>query len=151
MEHIIRRSKKKHIMKAFLISIFLIIGQITYAQSNFRAPWKNKFEHRLSNKGKNSNNANNKILNNLYVSILPFFFYQYLLSPIDGRDCPSFPSCSEYALISVRKYGLGLGSLFTADRLLHEADEIHLAPLILTDRGIKCYDPIEENDFWFKQ
>ena len=31
--------------------------------------------------------------------------YQYAISPLLGRSCRYFPSCSEYAVDAVQKYG----------------------------------------------
>ena len=36
--------------------------------------------------------------------------YQKLLSPLLGRTCRFYPSCSEYFILAVRKYGLLAGS-----------------------------------------
>ena len=35
--------------------------------------------------------------------------YQYALSPMLGRNCRYHPTCSEYALEAVQKYGAGRG------------------------------------------
>jgi putative membrane protein insertion efficiency factor len=32
--------------------------------------------------------------------------YQYLISPMLGQRCRFYPSCSQYFILSVRKYGL---------------------------------------------
>ncbi|MCE1169902.1 membrane protein insertion efficiency factor YidD [Azovibrio restrictus] len=39
--------------------------------------------------------------------ILIFFLriYQYAISPFLGRNCRFYPSCSEYAVEAVQKYG----------------------------------------------
>lgn len=44
--------------------------------------------------------------------------YQYILSPIIGRDCRFVPSCSEYAYQAVAKYGALTGSLMAIKRVL---------------------------------
>ena len=36
-------------------------------------------------------------------------FYQYAISPFLGRRCRYFPSCSEYAVEAVQKYGAAKG------------------------------------------
>lgn len=43
--------------------------------------------------------------------------YQICLSPLLGSTCRFYPSCSNYALESYRKYGLLSGSLLTMKRL----------------------------------
>ena len=37
----------------------------------------------------------------------------------------------------------------TADRLIHEMNEMDLAPLIDGEGGTGFYDPVENNDFWW--
>jgi putative membrane protein insertion efficiency factor len=37
--------------------------------------------------------------------------YQWLISPLLGRRCRFYPSCSEYFIGAVRKYGAVSGSL----------------------------------------
>jgi uncharacterized protein len=36
--------------------------------------------------------------------------YQFLLSPIFGRQCRFHPTCSNYYILAVRKYGVIVGS-----------------------------------------
>ena len=58
----------------------------------------------------------NKLLISLNVGIIKF--YQYLLSPILGNKCRYLPSCSEYYIESLKKYGLYKGSLFGIRRII---------------------------------
>ncbi len=44
-------------------------------------------------------------------------FYRYALSPMLGRNCRHFPSCSEYMLEAVDKYGAAKGGWMGAKRL----------------------------------
>ena len=43
--------------------------------------------------------------------------YQRFLSPILGSSCRFYPTCSDYALESLKKYGLFSGSILTVKRL----------------------------------
>jgi hypothetical protein len=76
-------------------------------------------------------------------------FYREYISPVDSGKCPSYPSCSHYALQAVKKHGSVLGLLLTFDRLIHEADEVHRAPLIEINGEYRYFDPVENNDFWW--
>jgi hypothetical protein len=78
------------------------------------------------------------------------FFIKYI-SPVDGDRCPSYPTCSQYALDAVRKHGALMGSIMAFDRLLHESDEIYRAPLIRVHGRYRYYDPVENNDFWWNK
>ncbi|HRE18062.1 MAG TPA: membrane protein insertion efficiency factor YidD [Rhodocyclaceae bacterium] len=44
-------------------------------------------------------------------------FYQYAISPWLGRRCRFFPSCSEYALDAVGKYGAVRGGWLSCKRV----------------------------------
>lgn len=76
--------------------------------------------------------------------------YQTNISPIDGKDCPMYPSCSDYSIRSFRKHGFLMGWFMTIDRLLHEADEIRRAPAVYVNGEDRLYDPLEANDFWWR-
>ncbi len=43
------------------------------------------------------------------LAVLLVRCYQWLLSPLLGRTCRFHPSCSEYFILAVRKYGLLVG------------------------------------------
>jgi putative membrane protein insertion efficiency factor len=44
--------------------------------------------------------------------------YQVLLSPFFGQQCRFDPTCSQYALEVINKYGAIVGSYYTVRRLL---------------------------------
>lgn len=44
--------------------------------------------------------------------------YRYAISPLLGRRCRFFPSCSEYASEALGKYGAGKGTRLALYRLL---------------------------------
>ncbi|WP_269531616.1 membrane protein insertion efficiency factor YidD [Chitinimonas sp. BJYL2] len=43
--------------------------------------------------------------------------YRYLISPILGPNCRYTPSCSEYAVMAVRRHGAARGGWLTIRRL----------------------------------
>lgn len=45
-------------------------------------------------------------------------FYQKYLSPLKGTRCPYIPTCSQYGLEAIQKYGALKGSLLAAWRIL---------------------------------
>jgi putative component of membrane protein insertase Oxa1/YidC/SpoIIIJ protein YidD len=77
-------------------------------------------------------------------------FFRRVLSKADGDRCPMHPSCSTYALESLRKHGALVGWVMACDRLLRCGhDEVRLAPSVRTHRGRKAHDPVSNNDFWW--
>lgn len=44
--------------------------------------------------------------------------YQLLLSPFFGQQCRFYPTCSQYAIEALYKYGAIRGSYYTVRRLL---------------------------------
>ena len=52
------------------------------------------------------------------ILILFIQFYRKYLSPLKSTKCPYFPSCSEYALEAVQKYGFLKGGLLMIWRIL---------------------------------
>ncbi|WP_079933798.1 membrane protein insertion efficiency factor YidD [Carboxydocella sp. ULO1] len=45
-------------------------------------------------------------------------FYQKYLSPLKGPTCRFYPSCSQYSIEALAKYGLWRGGLMAAKRIL---------------------------------
>lgn len=77
-------------------------------------------------------------------------FYREYISQVDGERCKMYPSCSAYALAAIKKHGFFLGYMMTADRLIHESNEMDTAPKIKLKNGKeRFYDPVEANDFWW--
>ncbi|MBW7901886.1 MAG: membrane protein insertion efficiency factor YidD [Rhodocyclaceae bacterium] len=44
-------------------------------------------------------------------------FYQYAISPLLGRNCRFYPSCSEYTAEAVQKHGVWKGAWLGAKRI----------------------------------
>ncbi|WFD10286.1 membrane protein insertion efficiency factor YidD [Tepidibacter hydrothermalis] len=45
-------------------------------------------------------------------------FYQKFLSPIKGKTCRFYPTCSQYAIDALEKYGFLKGSYLSIKRIL---------------------------------
>ncbi len=80
-------------------------------------------------------------------------FYQGPLnhcSAVRSGECPMYPSCSEYSRQAFQKYGVFVGTMIAADRLMRcGRDELKSAPLIFVDGKMKYYDPLEQNTSWW--
>lgn len=50
--------------------------------------------------------------------LVPLRLYQKLVSPAVGPRCKYYPSCSEYAVEAVKRYGILRGLVLAAWRLL---------------------------------
>jgi uncharacterized protein len=53
------------------------------------------------------------------LAVLPIRLYQLVISPLlPANTCKYHPSCSEYAVLAIRKYGVFKGIVLAAWRLL---------------------------------
>src|SRR2546421_630574 len=52
------------------------------------------------------------------LAIAPIRAYQWLLAPLVGQRCKYYPSCSEYAAQSIRRFGILRGLVLAGWRLL---------------------------------
>lgn len=52
----------------------------------------------------------------------PFIFlikiYQWILSPVMGKQCRYTPTCSQYGITALKKYGIFKGGYLTVRRIL---------------------------------
>ena len=58
----------------------------------------------------------NKIF--IYPLIFIIKIYQFIVSPLIGQNCRYLPTCSEYAIESLKLHGLLRGSFFAIRRVL---------------------------------
>ena len=58
--------------------------------------------------------------NNILIYPLIFIIkiYQFIFSPLIGKNCRYLPTCSEYAIESLKLHGLLRGSFFAIRRIL---------------------------------
>ena len=52
-----------------------------------------------------------------FLLIAPLRFYRYAISPLLGRNCRFYPTCSEYAIEAVERHGALRGGLLAAKRV----------------------------------
>ena len=56
------------------------------------------------------------------IKILPFIlilkFYQWFLSPILKTNCRYLPTCSEYAILALKEYGIIKGLYLACKRMI---------------------------------
>jgi hypothetical protein len=78
-------------------------------------------------------------------------FFQHVISPVDGARSNMYPTGSDYARRVFRKHGALLGIILTTERLMHEGNEIIVAPRIKKYGLWRVYDPVEANDWWWQK
>jgi uncharacterized protein len=52
------------------------------------------------------------------VAVLPIRLYQWVISPMLGQRCKYYPSCSEYAVQAIGRFGILRGLVLAGWRLL---------------------------------
>jgi len=51
------------------------------------------------------------------VALLPVQFYRYVISPLTPASCRHVPTCSEYSIDAVKRFGLLHGGAMAAERI----------------------------------
>lgn len=149
----IKLNKRKYLLSiAFLI--YLSESSVSLANEN-RPEW-GPWSVSLSSPSveKNIQNirgdgADTRISSPKYPFIWALKLYRKFISPVSGNRCQMYPTCSHYSLLALEKHGPFLGTVMTADRLMRcnpSCAESH--SLIYRGNRYRCYDPVENNDFW---
>ena len=53
----------------------------------------------------------------IYFLLSAIKFYQFFISPILGQNCRYLPTCSEYTIQAIKKFGLIKGSGLSLNRI----------------------------------
>ncbi len=132
---------KKCILLPCVALLFLFCSFVSGVHASpFKGPWEKPSDEKTAYKQETNR------LNPLQSLVE---LYRKYISPIDGKECPMYPSCSRYSLLCFEKHGPFIGWVMTCDRLLHERDEMCEALLIRINGVERFYDPVENNDFWW--
>lgn len=75
----------------------------------------------------------------LVLSVL-LFVYQKGISPVNGKNCPMYPSCSSYAKEAISNRGVVLGILSAADRLHRCGHDLQLYEKVYVEGEYLRYD-----------
>lgn len=105
-------------MKLFTITSFLIcsLTGITFAQSkNEVLDFKDLLSEKKEEEHYKAAEENKNEIETVFSGL--FKVYKNFISSQDGSNCVFYPSCSEYGLLAVKKYGVLLGAANTMDRL----------------------------------
>ncbi|MGE5329962.1 MAG: membrane protein insertion efficiency factor YidD [Deltaproteobacteria bacterium] len=57
-----------------------------------------------------------KIAGDFAISMI--YFYKKFLSPLKGKTCRFYPTCSQYAIDAIKEYGFLKGVLLSGKRLI---------------------------------
>jgi uncharacterized protein len=53
-----------------------------------------------------------------FIAKIFIYFYKFIISPVLPKSCRFIPSCSEYSLDAIKKYGFFNGIILTIKRIL---------------------------------
>lgn len=70
-----------------------------------------------------------------------FWVYRNVISPVNGSNCPMYPSCSRFSLEAISELNPVEGFLATMDRLHRCGHDLHFYDLVLLDDKWLRYDP----------
>jgi putative component of membrane protein insertase Oxa1/YidC/SpoIIIJ protein YidD len=143
----------KYIFNIIIILVWIVSGtSIGLGAGNSFAPWE--FDNQAvsttvphSTAGRNVYQKDISVLSRAVMGGLNFF--SEYISRVDGDRCPMYPTCSSYSRQVIRKHGFFMGIAMTADRLIHEGNEMDYAPLVKVGESIRYYDPVSWNDYWW--
>ena len=127
--------------KIFIIFLFLIISSINYGQQDL-------FEthyHQFDAKDKRDSYKEYTSHNNEATQAASFFFifYKEFISSQDVNSCVFTPSCSVYAMESIKKLGL-IEGLFNAFDRLTRCHPLSQGYYPVDPETQKFYDPVQE-------
>jgi uncharacterized protein len=77
------------------------------------------------------------------------YFFQRVISPVDGTRSNMSPTGSSYARQAIKKHGALIGLVLTTERLMHEGNEDQVSPRIRKYGLWRVHDPVEANDWWW--
>lgn len=105
-------------MIRILLIILFILHSIYYVQAQYSSEIQSlKLKHPDKPEGSIIYSTNNRDAGLFLAANRLFNFYKKYISSQDHGTCSFAPSCSEYALVSIREQGFLFGTMNAIDRL----------------------------------
>jgi len=54
----------------------------------------------------------------IFFGLIPIFIYRGIIRPLIPRSCKFSPTCSEYAMIAIKRHGIIMGWIYAMRRLV---------------------------------
>jgi len=136
------------IMTAIFTIVF--ISSVCFGdQNNYFVPWDFNGTSHKELSGKSPEREDMSLASQISINGIKLFI-RYI-SRVDGDRCPMYPTCSSYGIEAIKKHGVLTGIVMTADRLIHESNEMDYAPIIKVGDRYRYYDSLSHNDYWWSE
>ena len=123
--------------------IFFIISSSLFAQTDWEHWGKAEISYEIK---KDSFSEETKVENPGFVAgalSLLRAGYAFLISDVDGDNCPFYPSCSNFFVKAVKEEGLFKGILMFADRFTRDMNILKSSNQYPLHASGRFYDPVE--------
>lgn len=137
------KKRRNHAAKIMLVlTVGFICASRIYPEDLLRGPWGTSPS---SSASREISIFNNSLGAQFGVAVL--LMYQKMISPQLNTNCQFYPSCSEYAKLSVIKYGFFAGYTLGLERFIrcNQWAKTYPYPLIKTINGSRMLDMPEDN------
>ncbi len=127
--------------RIYTILVFLIISKIDYGQQDLLNLHYNQFDVKQEKTSFREYTSNENDVNQ--IASFFFIFYKDYVSSQDINSCVFHPSCSVYAIESIKKLGLLEGLANSFDRLCR-CNPFSQKYYPVDAKTQKLYDPVQE-------
>ncbi len=125
---------------------------LSNAEGGGWGPWDKDSIYETARNNSQPHRHNSKFINKVTTFPIKMLinFFQKIVSPVDGPTCDFYPTCSGYSKQALKKHGFFLGLAMASERIIRDHGQEGY-DLIFKFGRYYLYDPVENNDFWFKK
>ena len=123
-----------------IVVLILILSSLGFAQTDWKRWQKVDVSYSIKSIGVEENHSYKKSTSTL--AILKDG-YSFLISDLDGDNCPFYPTCSSFYVKSVSQTNIIKGTLMFADRFTRDSNLFKTREHYATHISGRLYDPIK--------
>ncbi len=129
----------KGLIKYFIL--ILLIPVMLNAQKDWERWSKAEIDYGLTVQPDPQYSISSRSVGAFFLSSLKMS-YDFLISDLDGDNCPFHPTCSAFFIQSVRETNFLKGSLMFADRFMRDTNVFKRSPYYPLYKSGRLYDPV---------